>query len=107
MVPKVFLSLLGLLCFVASGSSSAGPFEECRDKNPAWYTCASDEECVQIYNPCGWPDDTANKNFSAQAEECNRHVGAALSCVEVDFKKLGGPFSAKCINGTCVAAERF
>jgi hypothetical protein len=99
-----FAVVSGLFLLTISPPSFAGPFEECRTKHPEWYVCAADEDCVQIYNPCGWPDDTANKNFADDAETCNRHVGAALSCAAFDVAKED-PFSAKCIAGTCLAAE--
>lgn len=100
-----FLALFMGQTFVpVSVKAESSPFTECREKNPEWYGCTTDEDCVSIYNPCGWRNDSSNKLSADKAEECNRHVGAALSCAEASLM-MSDEYHPECDSGTCIAVR--
>ena len=77
---------------------------KCKTWNPRWSQCKSNDECVVISNPCGWPTSSANKIFSDDAFKCNRIEGAAMDCVEWK-EQPGVKRVALCSLGNCTNLE--
>ena len=81
------------------------PVLACRGRNPTWFECSRDDDCVLTTNACGWPTEAVIRRFAKDAENCNRLVGTALSCATYDPAKVGR-FEARCIASTCVSRRQ-
>ena len=93
------LAFVVLMMIFAPVNANADPFSQCRGENQQWYACETDEDCQVISDPCGWPWDSANKEFAAQAQQCNISKGAVLNCVRYDESM--GAHVPECINNKC------
>ena len=96
----LFMSIVLGISFSASSSL----FDSCQKENQKWFECEKDHDCVVISNPCGHPTAAASKRFSKEAETCNIHKGAALSCASWSDMG-GGKTQAFCKNKICYAEK--
>jgi len=105
LINRLLILLLGL-----SLNISANPYTYCQEKEPSWFTCEKNSDCIIISNPCGHPTAASNKKFSDRAENCNIQRGASLGCVS--WNVMGsGKSEAICKNYVCstrsLLPERF
>lgn len=92
-----------LFCIISSELVFSGNI--CREQNTVWYVCEKKEDCIIIPDPCGYPLESSNKNFSNMAEKCNRIAGAAMSCAtwtEMQRPKV----EADCVAKVCTTRKR-
>lgn len=101
---RIFMVLILVLSCFLSAAALAEALPSCKDEGAHWRSCKSAKDCAIVSNPCGWPSDSANQNFAAKAEECNRHRGTAMGCAAYDAVR-DGSYTAHCIIGKCVAVK--
>ena len=77
-------------------------FSACQEKNPKWFQCEKDNDCKVIMNPCGQKSAASNLKFEKEAQGCNIHEGAAISCPEIQQVEI---FKSVCKNKICTAVK--
>lgn len=101
---KGVVSLILCLLVLVSFDAKADAFDECRSANANWYSCDNDSDCVVVLDPCGWPWESANKQFSQEAEQCNVVAGSVLGCVR--YGESMGTHTPKCVDNVCVGKRK-
>lgn len=74
--------------------------ENCDSWQKLWEQCETDQDCVVVSDPCGWPTVSVHRKYEQEASRCNTIAGAALSCASWSDMG-GGERLAVCTDGYC------
>ncbi len=102
-----FILYLALLLFTSRSAFAVHEqdlLKSCRHKNPNWFQCNKDSDCIIVGNVCGWPTEAANREHSDAASACYRHLGAIIGCPSYDEKR-DGKYKAICEARICAVEK--